>query len=63
MSYLKFGYFIYFIGFVGGGKIFLVWVFVKKRKCFVMLMYGNYEFNNKDLIGDFMGYMSKKVID
>nr|WP_280168582.1 gas vesicle protein GvpN [Priestia megaterium]MDH3156835.1 gas vesicle protein GvpN [Priestia megaterium] len=28
-----------------------------------MLMHGNHELNNKDLIGDFTGYTSKKVID
>jgi gas vesicle protein GvpN len=35
----------------------------KKTKRPVMLMHGNHELNNKDLIGDFTGYTSKKVVD
>src|SRR6478609_3004269 len=63
LSYLKSGYSIHFTGPAGGGKTSLARALAKKRKRPVMLMHGNHELNNKDLIGDFTGYTSKKVID
>lgn len=63
LHYLKSGYPVHFIGPSGAGKTSLALALAKKRKRPVMLMHGNHELNNKDLIGDFTGYTSKKVID
>ncbi|MGP4081347.1 gas vesicle protein GvpN [Pseudalkalibacillus sp. R45] len=63
MQYLKAGYPIHFTGPTGAGKTSLALALAKKRKRPVMVMHGNHELNNKDLIGDFRGYTSKKVVD
>ncbi|MFC0471389.1 gas vesicle protein GvpN [Halalkalibacter kiskunsagensis] len=63
LQYLKAGYPIHFIGPSGAGKTSLALALAKKRKKPVMLIHGNHELNNKDLIGDFTGYKSKKVVD
>ncbi|WP_374055299.1 gas vesicle protein GvpN [Rossellomorea sp. FM04394] len=63
LQYLKAGYPVHFTGPSGAGKTSLALALAKKRKRPVMLMHGNHELNNKDLIGDFTGYTSKKVID
>ncbi|MDP4551621.1 gas vesicle protein GvpN [Alkalihalobacillus macyae] len=63
LQYLKSGYPVHFIGPSGAGKTSLALALAKKRKRPVMLMHGNHELNNKDLIGDFTGYTSKKVVD
>ncbi|WP_347548459.1 gas vesicle protein GvpN [Pseudalkalibacillus hwajinpoensis] len=63
LQYLKSGFPVHFIGPSGAGKTSLALALAKKRKRPVMLMHGNHELNNKDLIGDFTGYTSKKVVD
>jgi len=63
LQYLKAGYPVHFTGPSGSGKTSLALALAKKRKKPVMLIHGNHELNNKDLIGDFTGYTSKKVID
>lgn len=63
LQYLKAGYPVHFTGPTGSGKTSLALALAKKRKRPVMLIHGNHELNNKDLIGDFTGYTSKKVID
>lgn len=63
LQYLKAGYPVHFTGPSGAGKTSLALALAKKRKRPVMLMHGNHELNNKDLIGDFTGYTSKKVVD
>jgi nitric oxide reductase NorQ protein len=63
LQYLKAGYPIHFTGPTGAGKTSLALALAKKRKRPVMLMHGNHELDNKDLIGDFTGYTSKKVVD
>jgi gas vesicle protein GvpN len=63
LSYLKAGYPIHFTGPSGAGKTSLALTLAKRRKKPVMLIHGNHELNNKDLIGDFTGYTSKKVVD
>ncbi|KEZ48145.1 MULTISPECIES: gas vesicle protein GvpN [Metabacillus] len=63
LHYLKSGYSVHFTGPSGAGKTSLALALAKKRKRPVMLMHGNHELNNKDLIGDFTGYTSKKVVD
>ncbi|WP_079526331.1 gas vesicle protein GvpN [Halobacillus hunanensis] len=63
LKYLKAGYPIHFTGPAGAGKTSLALALAKKRKRPVMLMHGNHELNNKDLIGDFTGYTSQKVVD
>jgi nitric oxide reductase NorQ protein len=63
LQYLKAGYPVHFTGPSGAGKTSLAIALAKKRKRPVMLMHGNHELNNKDLIGDFTGYTSKKIVD
>jgi len=63
LRYVKAGYPIHFTGPSGAGKTSLALALAKKRKKPVMLIHGNHELNNKDLIGDFTGYSSKKVVD
>ncbi len=63
LQYLKAGYPIHFTGPSGAGKTSMALALAKKRKKPVMLIHGNHELNNKDLIGDFTGYTSKKVVD
>ncbi len=63
LRYLKAGYPIHFTGPAGAGKTSLALALAKKRKRPVMLMHGNHELNNQDLIGDFTGYTSQKVVD
>lgn len=63
LQYLKAGYPIHFTGPTGAGKTSLALALAKKRKKPVMLIHGNHELNNKDLIGDFTGYSSQKVVD
>ncbi|OCA92115.1 gas vesicle protein GvpN [Pseudobacillus wudalianchiensis] len=63
LQYLKAGYPVHFTGPSGTGKTSLALALAKKRKKPVMLIHGNHELNNKDLIGDFTGYTSKKVVD
>ncbi|ALC88577.1 gas vesicle protein GvpN [Bacillus sp. FJAT-18017] len=61
--YLKAGYPVHFTGPSGTGKTSLALELAKTRKRPVMLIHGHHELNNKDLIGDFTGYTSKKVVD
>ncbi|RFU67308.1 gas vesicle protein GvpN [Peribacillus saganii] len=63
LKYLKAGYPIHLTGPSGTGKTSLALALAKRRKRPVMLIHGNHELNNKDLIGDFTGYTSKKVVD
>ncbi|OMP65927.1 gas vesicle protein GvpN [Domibacillus epiphyticus] len=63
LQYLKAGYPIHFTGPSGTGKTSIALALAKKRNKPVMLIHGNHELNNKDLIGDFTGYTSKKVVD
>ncbi|WP_332698351.1 gas vesicle protein GvpN [Halalkalibacter lacteus] len=63
LQYVQAGYPIHFTGPSGAGKTSLALALAKKRKKPVMLIHGNHELNNKDLIGDFTGYKSKKVVD
>ncbi|MFX3674618.1 MAG: gas vesicle protein GvpN [Paenisporosarcina sp.] len=63
LQYMKAGYPIHFTGPSGAGKTTLALALAKRRKKPVMLIHGNHELNNKDLIGDFTGYTSKKVVD
>ncbi|MCA0170426.1 gas vesicle protein GvpN [Bacillus sp. RAR_GA_16] len=63
LQYLKAGYPVHYIGPSGAGKTSLALALAKKRNRPVMLIHGNHELNNKDLIGDFTGYTSKKVVD
>jgi len=63
LQYLNAGYPVHFIGPSGAGKTSLALALAKKRRRPVMLIHGNHELNNKDLIGDFTGYTSKKVVD
>ncbi|KIL50627.1 hypothetical protein [Jeotgalibacillus soli] len=60
LQYLKAGCPIHFTGPSGAEKTSLALALAKKSKRPVMLMHGNHELNNKDLIGDFTGYMNKK---
>ncbi len=63
LQYLKAGYPVHFTGPSGAGKTSLALALAKRRKKPVMLIHGNHELNNKDLIGDFTGYTSKKIVD
>lgn len=63
LQYLKAGYPVHFTGPTGAGKTSLALALAKKRKKPVMLIHGNHELNNKDLIGDFTGYSSQKLVD
>ncbi|MBH9966815.1 gas vesicle protein GvpN [[Bacillus] enclensis] len=63
LHYLTAGYPVHFTGPSGAGKTSLALALAKKRKRPVMLIHGNHELNNRDLIGDFTGYTSKKVVD
>jgi gas vesicle protein GvpN len=63
LQYMKAGYPIHLTGPSGAGKTSLALALAKRRKKPVMLIHGNHELNNKDLIGDFTGYTSKKVVD
>lgn len=63
LQYLKAGYPIHFTGPTGSGKTSLALALAKKRKKPVMLIHGNHELNNSDLIGDFTGYSSRKYVD
>lgn len=63
LRYLRAGYPIHFTGPSGTGKTSLALALAKKRKRPVMLIHGNHELNNRDLIGDFTGYTSKKTVD
>ncbi|MEH7176801.1 gas vesicle protein GvpN [Neobacillus vireti] len=63
LQYMKAGYPIHFTGPSGAGKTSLALALAKRRKKPTMLIHGNHELNNKDLIGDFTGYTSKKVVD
>jgi len=63
LEYLKAGYPIHFTGPSGTGKTSLALALAKRRRKPVMLIHGNHEMNNKDLIGDFTGYTSKKMVD
>lgn len=63
LQYLNAGYPLHFTGPSGAGKTSLALTLAKRRKRPVMLIHGNHELNNKDLIGNFTGYTSKKVVD
>ncbi|MUV37890.1 Gas vesicle protein GvpN [Lentibacillus sp. JNUCC-1] len=63
LSYLKTGYPVHFTGPAGTGKTTLALALARKKRRPVMLIHGNHELNNRDLIGDFTGYTSKKVVD
>lgn len=63
LRYLKAGYPVHFTGPAGAGKTSLALALAKKRKNPIMLMHGNHELNNRDLIGDFTGYKHKKTVD
>ncbi|MGD6818883.1 gas vesicle protein GvpN [Metabacillus sp. 84] len=62
-SYMKAGYPVHFTGPSGVGKTTLALNLAKSRKRPVMLMHGNHELSNADLIGSFTGYTSSKVVD
>ncbi|MBS2970246.1 gas vesicle protein GvpN [Metabacillus sp. KIGAM252] len=62
-SYIKAGYPVHFTGPSGVGKTTLALNLAKKRKRPVMLMHGNHELSNADLIGSFTGYTSTKTVD
>ncbi|MET3508048.1 gas vesicle protein GvpN [Halalkalibacter oceani] len=63
LRYLKAGYPIHYTGPTGAGKTSLALALAKKRRRPVMLIHGHHELDNKDLIGDFTGYTSKKIVD
>ncbi|WP_270180321.1 gas vesicle protein GvpN [Alkalihalobacillus sp. CinArs1] len=63
LTYIEAGYPVHFTGPSGVGKTTVALALAKMRKRPVMLMHGNHELNNRDLIGNFTGYSSKTVID
>jgi gas vesicle protein GvpN len=63
LRYLKAGYPIHYTGPTGAGKTSLALALAKRRRRPVMLIHGNHELDNKDLIGGFTGYTSKKIVD
>lgn len=63
LSYIKAGYPVHFTGPSGVGKTSLALRVAKKRKRPVMLIHGNSELSNEDLIGAFTGYQSTKTVD
>lgn len=63
LRYMKAGYPVHLTGPTGTGKTSLALSLAKKRRRPVMLMHGNHELDNEDLIGGFTGYKSEKVID
>ncbi|SER45094.1 gas vesicle protein GvpN [Gracilibacillus ureilyticus] len=63
IQYMKAGYPVHFTGPSGSGKTSIALALAKKLKRPVMLMHGNHELDNKDLIGSFNGYTSSKVVD
>ncbi|UZJ79842.1 gas vesicle protein GvpN [Fictibacillus sp. KU28468] len=63
LNYLSAGYPVHFTGPPGVGKTTLALLLAKKRKRPVMLMHGNRELSNADLIGAYTGYTTQKVVD
>ncbi|ASN04096.1 gas vesicle protein GvpN [Virgibacillus necropolis] len=63
LRYLSSGYPIHFTGESGIGKTTLALHIANQRKRPVMLINGNKDLSNKDLIGAFTGYKSNKVKD
>ncbi|WP_430790272.1 gas vesicle protein GvpN [Virgibacillus flavescens] len=63
LRYLSSGYPIHFTGASGIGKTTLALHIAKQRKRPVMLLNGNKDLSNQDLIGAFTGYKSNKVKD
>lgn len=63
LNYLAAGYPVHYTGPSGTGKTTLAIAVARKRKRPVMLMHGNHELSNEDLIGAFIGYSSQKVVD
>ncbi|MTH54770.1 gas vesicle protein GvpN [Bacillus mangrovi] len=62
-AYMAAGYPVHFTGPSGVGKTTLALNLAKKRNRPVMLMHGNHELSNADLIGSFTGYTATKVED
>ncbi|SHN23296.1 gas vesicle protein GvpN [Gracilibacillus kekensis] len=63
LRYVKTGYPVHFTGPSGSGKTSIAIALANKLKRPVMVMHGNHELDNKDLIGSFSGYTSSKVVD
>ncbi|WP_349407377.1 gas vesicle protein GvpN [Pseudalkalibacillus sp. SCS-8] len=63
LQYLRAGFPVHFTGPTGTGKTSLALELAERRSRPVRLIHGHTELNNKDLIGNYTGYTTKKVID
>jgi len=63
LRYMNAGYCIHFTGPTGVGKTALALALAKRRSRPIMVIHGNHELNNRDLLGDFSGFTSKKLVD
>ncbi|WP_158737364.1 gas vesicle protein GvpN [Alteribacillus sp. YIM 98480] len=62
-KYIEAGFPVHFTGPSGVGKTSMALELARQFEQPVMLLHGNHELSNTDLLGGFTGYTSKKVID